>query len=130
MFNIARGETSSSVEVDTDELSETGRVVVSDGLGVSESLEHRVGLDDLVLQGDLLGSIIELDSLGLRLLGSDSGEVGNNLFGVLGLSGSRFSSNQHGLIFVIVNHVSIGLVGYSEQMGWHFVTSLAQVHLN
>ena len=35
MFNIARSETSSFAEVDTDELSETGGVVVSDSLGIT-----------------------------------------------------------------------------------------------
>ena len=35
VFDIARSETSSSVEVDTDELSETRRVVVSDSLGIT-----------------------------------------------------------------------------------------------
>ena len=35
MFNIARGDAALLGEVDTNELSETGRVVVSDSLGVT-----------------------------------------------------------------------------------------------
>ena len=59
------------VEVDSDELSEAGGIVVPHGLGVAPRLQHGVGLDDLVLKG------------GLTLLplarGADGGKVGNDL---------------------------------------------------
>lgn len=34
---------------------ESGRVVIADGLGVAKGLQGRIGLDDLVLQGALVG---------------------------------------------------------------------------
>lgn len=47
----------------------------------TESLQDGVGLDDLVLEGDLLGVGVDrvLLAEGLLLRSTDSGEVGNNL---------------------------------------------------
>lgn len=71
--------------MDTDEFTESGRVVVTCGLGVTEGLKHRIGLDDLLLKsGTLLGL--------LRGHGTQVGEVRNDLLGVLSLSGSGFSA--------------------------------------
>jgi len=36
--------------MDTDKLSESGRVVVSHGLGVTEGFQYGVSLDDLILK--------------------------------------------------------------------------------
>ena len=128
MFNIARSDTTSTVEVDSDEFTETRRVVVTDSLGVTESFQDRVGLDDLVFEGDgfLLGLII--GSSCLSLASTDGGEIGNNLLGVFGLTGSRFSSNQHRLVFAVLKHITIGFVRDGEKMGWHLSTTLAHVH--
>merc|ERR1719427_440197 len=49
-FDIGGGDFQVPAEVNSDELAESGGVVVSDGLGVSVGLQWRVGLDDLVLQ--------------------------------------------------------------------------------
>ena len=81
--------------MDTDELSETGGVVISHSFGVTVSLQDRVGLDDLVLKrGLLLLSFLHL----LSGRGTDEGKVGDDLLGVLSFSGSRFSGNQNRLI--------------------------------
>ena len=40
--HVGSGKLSGAVEVDTDELSESGRVVVPDGLGVTPSLRPGV----------------------------------------------------------------------------------------
>ena len=134
MFNIARSDTTSTVEVDSNELSETGRVVVTDSLGVTEGFQDRVGLDDLIFKSNSLFSSVssrlfagKLISLFL-LTSTNGGEVGNDLFGVFGLTGSRFTSNQHGLIFVILKHVTVGFVRDGEKMGWHLSTTLTHVH--
>ena len=75
--------------MDTDELTETGGVVVPHSLGIPPRLQDGVGLDDLVLKG------------GLALLplarGADGGKVGDHLLRVFGLSGSRLSGDENGL---------------------------------
>ena len=65
---------------------ESGGVIVPDGLCVSERLEDRVGLHDLVLEGGLLGLPL------LLLPGADHGEVRDDLLGVLGLPGTGFAT--------------------------------------
>lgn len=71
-LNISTSQLSSGTEVDTDELTllcerklglkillkflvtyETGRVVVTHCLGVTEGLQYGVGLNDLILKGSL-----------------------------------------------------------------------------
>lgn len=66
---------------------ETRRVVVTDGLGVTEGFKHRVSLYDLVFKGALLLLV------GVLLLGgTDGGEVRNYLLRVLSLSGTRLTA--------------------------------------
>ena len=65
--HVSSRQLSGGVEVDTDELSKPGRVVVPHGLGVAPSLEDGVGLDDLVLKGGL--ALLPLSG------GADGGEV-------------------------------------------------------
>ena len=73
--------------MDPDELSEPGGVVVPHGLCVAPSLEDGVGLDDLVLKGGL--ALLPLSR------GADGGKVGNDLLGVLSLSGTRLASDEN-----------------------------------
>lgn len=103
---------------------ETGRVIVTDGLGVTVGFQDGIGLDDLIFQGGLLLRALFL--LGRR---ANGGEVGNDLLGVLSLSGTRFTGNQHRLVLVVGQHVNIGTIRNGEQMGRHFITTLATVHL-
>jgi hypothetical protein len=69
-----------------------------------------------------------LSSIFLRLAGTDSGEVANNLLGVLSLAGAGLTGDQHGLILVILEHVTVSLVRHGEQVGWHFRSALAHEH--
>ena len=69
--------------MNTDEFSKPGRVVVSHGFGITPGLKHGVCLDNLVLEGGL--ALLPLAG------GADGGKVGDDLFGVLSLSGSRLS---------------------------------------
>merc|ERR1719323_2947555 len=94
------------VEVDTDELTETGRVVISDSLGITPGLKDRVGGNNLLLKGGL-----SLLPLARR---ADGGEVGNDLLGVLSLSGSRLSSNKDGLVAARVGHALVGSLSNSK----------------
>merc|ERR1719266_63288 len=89
--DVATSQLTGGREMDTDELSETGRVVVPGGLGVTVGLQDGVGGHNLVLQGDLL-----LYLLGATGAGGDHGQVGDHLLGVLGLSGTGLSGDQHG----------------------------------
>ena len=70
--------------MDADELSEPGGVVVPHSLGVTPGLQHRVGLDDLVLQARL--PLLPLPG------GSDGGEVGDDFLGVLSLPGTGLAA--------------------------------------
>ena len=70
--DVTTGKLSGPGEVDTDELSEPGGVVVPRGLGVAVGLQDGVGGNDLVLKRDLL----------LHLLAGASGhhgQVGDHL---------------------------------------------------
>ena len=90
-LNISTRHLAHVVEPDTDELSEAGGVVVPHSLGVAVRLQDGVGLHDLVLKrGLLLLALLDL----LAGAGADEGEVGDDLLGVLGFPGARFSRNQ------------------------------------
>ena len=97
------------VDVNPDELSKTGGVVVPHSLGVAPSLEDGVGLDDLVLKG------------GLALLplarGADGGKVGNDLLGVLSLSGSRLSGDEDRLVDPRIGHALVGALSDCKDVG-------------
>merc|ERR1719410_1762185 len=65
--HVSSGQLTRLVEMDTDELSESGGVVIPHSLGVTPGLEHRVGGNDLILKGGL--SLLPLAR------GADGGEV-------------------------------------------------------
>ena len=94
--HVGSRQLSGGVEVDTDELSESGGVVVPHGLGVAPGLKDGVGLDDLVLKGGL--SLLPLAGR------ADGGEVGNDLLGVLGLSSTGLTSDQDRLVLRLETH--------------------------
>ena len=97
--------------MDSDELSKPGGVVVPHSLGVTEGLHHGVSLDHLVLQRGLL--LLPLLHL-LTSAGADEGEVGDDLLGVLSLSGPGLASNQDGLILAL----------WKKELSWRPSSSL------
>ena len=108
--------------MDTDELSKSGRVIVPSSLGIAIGLKNWVGGHNLVLKGDLL----------LRLLARASGnhgKIGDDLLGVLGLASTRLSGDQHGIVLLVLQHVAIGSLRNSPQMGRDLIPPLAQVEL-
>jgi hypothetical protein len=119
--DVTTSQLTSSVEVDTDELTETGGVVVPSSLGVAIGLENGVGGHNLVLKGNLL--------LGLLGASGDNGQVGDDLLGVLSLASSGFSGDQHGLILGVLHHATIGTFSNGPQMGRDFIAPLAEVDL-
>ena len=99
--------------MDSDKLSESGGVVVPHSLGVPVGLQDGVGLDDLVLQrGLLLLPLLQL----LDGAGADEGEVGDDLLGVLSLSGPGLASNQDGLILTLWKSSVIETVVVASKM--------------
>ena len=81
---------------------ESGRVVVTDCLGISVGLERRVGLDDLLLER---AGVLSLGRLGLGGVGIRAvhGVVLQHFLRVLRLSGAGFSGNQRGLVLTLWN---------------------------
>merc|ERR1711874_269196 len=101
--DVTTAELAAGGKVDTDEFTETGGVVVPRGLGVSVGLQDGVGSHNLVLKGDLLGFL-----LGTSSSSGHHGQVGDHLLGVLGLSGTRLTGDQHGVVLLVLEHVPVG----------------------
>merc|ERR1719430_2020275 len=122
--NVTTTELAGCSEVDTDELSEPGGVVVPHSLGVTVGLKDGVGGHNLVLKGDLLDIL-----LGTAGGSGHHGKVGDHLLGVLGLAGTRLSSDQHGVVLGILEHVPVGSLSNGPEMGGALVPPLAEVDL-
>merc|ERR1719515_67378 len=110
------------VKVDTNEFTKTGRVVISDSLGITPGLQDRVGGNNLLLKGGL--SLLPLAR------GADGGKVGDDLLGVLSLSSTRFTSNQDGLVDTRVDHALVGSLSNSKDVGPAFISSLSNIQLH
>ena len=93
--DVTTAKLSGCGEVDTDELSEPGGVVVPRSLGVTVGLQDWVGGHNLVLKGDLL-----LDLIASSSSNGHHGQVGDDLLGVLSLSGTGLASNQEGIVLL------------------------------
>merc|ERR1719391_960587 len=99
-LDIGGGDLGGGTEVDTDELTEAGRVVVTDGLGVTVGLQGRVGLNNLLLKGAGVGALGSL-GLGGLWIGAVEGKVLQHLLGVLSLAGTRLAGNEGRLMLVL-----------------------------
>merc|ERR1719447_1452014 len=99
-LDIGGGDFGSGAEMDTDEFTESGGVVVTDGLGVTVGLKRRIGLDNLLLERT---GVRALGSLGFGRLGIGAvqGVILEHLLGVLGLSGTRLAGNQGRLMLAL-----------------------------
>merc|ERR1712012_368466 len=123
--DVTTAELAAGGEVDTDELTEPGGVVVPRGLGVAVRLQDGVGGHDLVLKGDLLGVLLG----GTASSGGNHRQVGDHLLGVLGLAGTRLTGDQHGVVLLVLEHVPVGALSNGPQMGRALVPPLSQVDL-
>ena len=72
--DVTTAELAAGGEVDTDELTEPGGVVVPRGLGVAVGLQDGVGGNDLVLKGDFLSILLRASSTS-----GHHGQVGDHL---------------------------------------------------
>ena len=109
--------------MDSDELSESGGVVVPRSLGIAVGLQDGVGGHDLVFKGDLL-----LDLL-TTAAGGHHGQVGDHLLGVLRLSSSGLTGDQHGVVLLVLQHVAVGSFSDSPQVGRNLEGSVKMHHI-
>jgi hypothetical protein len=120
-LDVTTSQFTSSGKVDTDKFTETGGVVIPGGLGITIGFQNGVGGHNLVLKGDLL--------VGLLATGSNHGKIGDDLLGVLSLTSTRLTSNQHSLVLGVVQHASVGSLSNGPQMGRALITSLTKIDL-
>merc|ERR1711970_1616738 len=121
--DVATSQLTRGGEVDTDELTESGGVVVPGGLGVTIRLQDGVGGHDLVLKRNLLLFLLASSASGHH------GQIGDHLLGVLGLAGTRPSGDQHGVVLGVLEHVPMGALSNGPQVGGTLVPPLTQVDL-
>ena len=136
------GNETRSVELESDEFTETRRVVVLVRLGITKGFEHRVKLNQLVFKGSLLSSATT----------GDVGDVLNDLLGVFSLTSTRLSAvfkkkkkkkvsllfvcsfkannnirNEERLVLAVVQHGTVGTIGDGEDVRRDLITSLTTV---
>merc|ERR1719394_1775478 len=121
--NVATSQLTRGSEMDTDKLTETRRVVVSGGLGITVGLKNGVGGNNLVLKRDLLLRLLAAGASG------NHGKIGDDLLGILSLSSTRLTSDQHGVVLLVGQHVPVGSLSNGPKMGWDLITSLSKVDL-
>mmetsp|Transcript_36119 Transcript_36119/g.108461 ORF Transcript_36119/g.108461 Transcript_36119/m.108461 type:complete len:238 (+) Transcript_36119:2148-2861(+) len=123
------------VELNADEFAEARRIVVACGGGVAKGLQDWIRPQQLILELAALevGGVGQAKTYRLAAGGSDLGRlflgaVGafarrrdvrnilNDLFGVLGFARTRLSGAQDGLINLLLEHVTIRLVGHRKDV--------------
>ena len=58
-FDVSTGQFTHWSEMNSDEFTETGRVVITDSLSVTKSFEDWIGLHDLILQITLNSDVFQ-----------------------------------------------------------------------
>ena len=89
-INITRREFTSRLEVDTDEFTEAGGVIVTDGLGVTVCLHTGVGSDNLILKGTTTSELWCITARPTAGCGND-GKVLDDALGVDGFTSTRLA---------------------------------------
>merc|ERR1712214_274677 len=120
--HVSSRQLATSIEPNTDELTKSRGVVISDSLGITPGLKDRVSLDNLVLKGGL--SFLPLSR------GADGGKVRDDFLGIFSLSSTRFTSNQDGLIHTRVHHALVGTLSNSKDMRGALVSPLTNIDLH
>mmetsp|Transcript_30373 Transcript_30373/g.84969 ORF Transcript_30373/g.84969 Transcript_30373/m.84969 type:complete len:392 (+) Transcript_30373:2522-3697(+) len=106
-------DTRAAIEEDGNQLTEAGRVVVPQGLGVSESLQNRVGQQDVLLHSGRRS----------RALGKEH----EALLGGLRLASPGLAGDKDGLVLLIIHEVPIRRLGDVEHMRRHVAFPLVDV---
>jgi len=105
-----------SIEVNLEVLAETGRVVITDSLGITESLQKRVRVKDNTLNEFYLLTVTRHSSDVLHdLLSSDS------------LTSTRLTRDDSTLISLLLFHSTVSFFSESEDVRRQLMTELALV---
>merc|ERR1712002_669543 len=128
-LDIGGGDLHVGAELDTDELTESGGVVVTDGFGVTIGLQGRIGLNNLFLEGTGVGGGGGL-GLGGVGIGAVQSVVLQHFLCVLSLASARLTGNQRRLILVLHLQELEGAVSDSVQVRWGFIPSLVAVKVS
>ena len=101
-LNISTSHLSHVVEPDSDELSKSRRIIISDSLSISIGFKNWIGLDNLVFKGDfLLVTFFNLFSCS----GTNKGKVGDDLLGIFRFTSSGLPSDQNWLVFALCDKI-------------------------
>lgn len=79
VFNVAGRHTAGLVKVNSNEFAKTRRVVVTHRLRVTEGLQHRVSLDNLVLERSAFSATLSDRRVGALLARAHRCKIGNHL---------------------------------------------------
>jgi len=107
------------IKVNLEILTETGGVVITDGLGITESLQKRVRVKDNALD--------ELYLLAVTRHGSD---VLHDLLSSHSLTSTRLTRDDSTLVGFLLLHCTIGFLSKCKDVRRQFVTELALVETN
>eukprot|EP00042_Codosiga_hollandica_P058624 m.886787 g.886787 ORF g.886787 m.886787 type:complete len:1258 (+) comp59913_c0_seq1:2120-5893(+) len=116
-LNVSAGNLALVAELHANELAKARRVVVADGLGIAESLEHGIGLDDLVLDVALGCASV---------CAGDGGKVLDDLLGALSLACTTLSGDDDHLISSLL-HCAVDSIGSGIDVRRHLVKVTAAV---
>merc|ERR1711892_383638 len=120
--DVTASQLARSSEVNTDEFTETGGVVIPGSFSITIGLKDWVGGNNLVFKGDLLLNLFACSS-------GNHSQVGDDLLGVLCLSSTGLSSDQHSVVFLILQHVPVGSLSNGPQVRGALVPPLSKVYL-
>ncbi len=119
VFDIASSYFPIFAEMDSNEFSKSGGIIVSDSFSIPESFQHRIRTHNLIFESDLQNTNyhfrfyllffydfgIWIDNHFFFLLTCTHwGEERQNFFGIFSFSCPRFPGNQHTLILSIWNY--------------------------
>merc|ERR1719282_444588 len=125
-LDIGGGDLVGGAKVDTNELTKSGRVVVSDSLCIAISFQWRVGLDNLLLKRTSIFTLRCFGLGGLRICAVQS-VILQHLFGVLSFASARLASNQRRLMLVLHFEKLQRAVSDGIQMRRSFIPSFVAV---
>merc|ERR550519_2229927 len=121
--DVTTGQLARGCEVDTDELSESGGVVVPGGLSITVGFQDGVGGHNLVFKRYLLLILLSFSTSGHH------GQVGDHLLGVLRFASTRLSGDQHSVVLFRRQHIPVSALSNGPQVGRGLVPPLAEVNL-
>merc|ERR1719422_35778 len=120
--HVSARELATSIEPDTNEFTKARGVVIPHSLGITPGFQDRVGLDNLVLKTGLTFLLLASST--------NASKIGDNLLGVLGLTSSRFTSDENGLVLAIVHHTLVGAFSNAKDVRWALIPPQTHVDLH